>query len=292
MNTSATGPPEAGCVVPEDDPYCPHPAIVRAVERETPGVATFRVEFEDRQRQEAYRVRPGQFNMLYLPGIGEVPISVASTPDEAPGIGHTIRFVGRVTRAIEALGPGAAIGLRGPFGRGWPMDQSLGRDVLLVAGGLGLAPLRTVVRALLGDRERYGRLALLYGARRPADLLYEREYPEWRGRGMEVHVTVDRGDPGWRGQVGVVPVLLRRLGLDPGRTVMLTCGPEVMMRLSVAEALVDRVAGRDVYLSLERNMQCAVGLCGRCQFGPDFVCKDGPVFAYPEVARSLRLKDF
>ncbi len=282
----------AACVAPEDDPYCPHPAIVRSVQPEAPGVATFRIELEDPRRREAFRILPGQFNMLLLPGVGEVPISVASTQDEGPGIGHTIRFVGRVTRAIEALGPGAVIGLRGPYGRGWPMGPSLGKDVLLVAGGLGLAPLRPVVQALLADRERHGRLTLLYGARQPSDLLYEREYPEWRRRGMDVRVTVDRADPSWRGEVGVVPVLFRKLQLDPGRTVVMACGPEVMMRFSIAEALADRIPDRDVYLSMERNMQCAVGLCGRCQLGPDFVCKDGPVFSHPEIARFLHQKNF
>jgi NAD(P)H-flavin reductase len=255
-------------------------------------VATFRIEFQDRRRQETYRIRPGQFNMLYLPGVGEVPISVSVTPDEGPGIGHTIRFVGRVTHAIAVLRPGALIGLRGPYGRGWPLEQLTGREVLLVAGGLGLAPLRPLVLALLAERIRYGRLILLYGARQPADLLYQREYPDWQRRGMEVLVTVDRADPSWRGRVGVVPILLQKLHLDPERTVMLTCGPEIMMRFSIAEARTDRIGEQDIHLALERNMHCAVGLCGHCQLGPDFVCKDGPVFAYPEIARFLHQKNF
>jgi NAD(P)H-flavin reductase len=289
-NTMSAAP--AARVVPEDDPHCPHPALVRAVEPETPGVATFRIEFQDRRRQETYRIRPGQFNMLYLPGVGEVPISVSVTPDEGPGIGHTIRFVGRVTHAIAALRPGAVIGLRGPYGRGWPLGQLIGRDVLLVAGGLGLAPLRPLVQALLTQRTRYGRLILVYGARQPADLLYQREYPDWQRRGMEVLVTVDRADPSWRGRVGVVPILLQKLGFDPERTVMLTCGPEIMMRFSISEARTDRIGEQDIHLSLERNMHCAVGLCGHCQLGPDFVCKDGPVFSFPDIARFLHQKNF
>jgi NAD(P)H-flavin reductase len=230
--------------------------------------------------------------MLYLPGVGEVPISASATTDEGPGIGHTIRFVGRVTRAIEAIKPGDVIGLRGPYGRGWPIERAEAKDVVIVAGGLGLAPLRPVVTALLGRRDRSGRLILLYGTRQPEDLLYSREYPDWQRRGMEVQVTVDRAGPGWRGRVGVVPLLLQKLELDPERTIVMACGPEVMMRYSIAEARADRIPDDNIYLSLERNMQCAVGLCGHCQFGPDFICKDGPVFTHAEIARFLRQKSF
>jgi NAD(P)H-flavin reductase len=222
--------------------------------------------------------------MIYVPGVGEVPISVSGAPEEVPGIGHTIRFVGRVTRAIGNLGPGAVLGMRGPYGRGWPMEQARGRDVVLVAGGLGLAPLRLVVKALLADRAQFGRLTLVYGARNPADLLYASECPEWESRGMELLVTVDRADETWKGRVGVVPVLFNRLQIDPVRTVVLTCGPEILMRFAVAEALARHVSDRDIYYSMERNMHCAVGLCGHCQLGPAFLCKDGPVFAHRQIA--------
>lgn len=268
----------------QDDPLCPHPAIVRSVEPETPGVAMLRIEFQDQSRQEQYRVQPGQFNMIFVPGIGEVPISVSHLPLEGPGIGHTIRFVGRVTRVIEELGPGAILGLRGPYGRGWPIEQARGRDVLVVAGGLGLAPLRPAVKAILADRDQFGRITLVYGARHPADLLYAAEYPDWERQGMEILVTVDRADQAWKGRVGVVPVLFNRLQIDPERTVVLTCGPEILMRFTVSEALTRRVSDRDIYYSMERNMQCAVGMCGHCQLGPAFLCKDGPVFAHRQLA--------
>jgi NAD(P)H-flavin reductase len=271
-------------VAPEDDPLCPHPAIVRSVEPETPGVATYRLEFQDRRRQEQYRVGPGQFNMIYVPGVGEVPISVAGTAEDKPGVGHTIRFVGRVTRAIENLRPGAVLGMRGPYGRGWPMAQLRGRDVVVVAGGLGLAPLRLAIKELLAGRDDFGRLTLLYGARNPADLLYTSEYHEWERLGMEVQVTVDRADETWRGRVGVVPVLFNRVPIDPERTVVLICGPEIMMRFSVSGALARGLSDRDIYYSMERNMHCAVGLCGHCQLGPAFLCKDGPVFAHRQLA--------
>jgi len=271
-------------VSPQDDALCPHPAIVRSVEPESPGVATFRLEFQERERQERYRVQPGQFNMIYVPGVGEVPMSVSSGALEGPGIGHTIRFTGRVTRVIGKLGPGAVLGMRGPYGRGWPMEQARGRDVLLVAGGVGLAPLRLVVQALLADRDQFGRLTLIYGARHPADLLYASEYPEWERRGMEILVTVDRADLTWKGRVGVVPVVFKRFRMDPERAVVLTCGPEILIRFAVLEALTRRISDRDIYYSMERNMQCAVGLCGHCQLGPAFICKDGPVFAHQQLA--------
>lgn len=279
-------------VAPEADPLCPFPAVVRAIQPETPGVATFRLEFHDRKRQERYRDQPGQFNMIYLPGIGEVPISVSGAPGEGPGIAHTIRSVGRVTSVIEGLKPGAMVGLRGPYGRGWPLERAEGRDVLLVAGGLGLAPLRPAVMALLANRAKFGRLILLYGARQPADLLFTREYESWQKRGLELTVTVDRADPSWTGPVGVVPNLIGKLTLVPDRTLVLTCGPEIMMRFSIFEAIGDRIPAEQIYLSQERNMHCAVGLCGHCQIGPGFVCKDGPVFPYPVLAPFFKQHTF
>jgi NAD(P)H-flavin reductase len=282
--------------MPDEDPLCPWPAVVREITPETPGVRTYRLEFAEGKRQARYAVAPGQFNMLYLPGVGEVAISVAGGPDPdgepGPGIAHTIRSVGRVTRALEAVRPGSMLGLRGPYGSRWPLDRALGRDVVVVAGGLGLAPLRLAIKALLARRGDYGRVVLLYGARQPADLLFAAEYDRWQSRGLELRITVDHADATWHGDVGVVPILLRRLRLDPGRTVLLACGPEIMMQFSVAEALADGIAPDDVAVSLERNMQCAVGLCGHCQLGPEFVCKDGPVFAYSRVARFFKQRDF
>jgi NAD(P)H-flavin reductase len=279
-------------VAPQDDPLCPFPAVVRSIEPEAPGVRTFQVEFADQDRQARYRVAPGQFNMLYLPGIGEVPISVSGGLDEGSAIGHTIRLVGRVTHAMEALRPGSIIGIRGPYGSRWPLEQARGLDVVIVAGGLGMAPLRLAVKNLLADRAQYGRLVLLYGARQPADLLFSAEYDDWRRSGLELSVTVDHADASWQGNVGVVPILLHRLRINPTRTVLLACGPEIMMRFSVAEALADGLAESAIYVSLERNMQCAVGLCGHCQLGPDFLCKDGPILVYRKVARFFNLRNF
>ncbi len=189
---------------------------------------------------------------------------------------------------IGKLPAGAIVGLRGPYGRGWPIERLRGRDILMVTGGLGLAPMRPLIRALLADRGRYGRLTLLHGARQPVDLLFLSEYPEWERLGIELMVSVDRADQSWRGRVGVAASLFNRLSIDAARTTILTCGPEILMRLVVTEALHRRVDDTDIYYAMERNMQCAVGMCGHCQLGPAFLCKDGPVFAHRELAPFFR----
>jgi NAD(P)H-flavin reductase len=280
------------CPPADADSLCPNPAIVLSVRSEAPRVATLSLAFEDQERQSRYQIRPGQFNMIYVPGVGEVPISVSHIPEEGMGIGHTIRFTGRVTDVIGRMGPGAVVGLRGPYGRGWPVEHARGNDVLLVTGGLGLAPMRPVVQALLANRGQYGRVTLLHGARQPVDLLYLSEYLAWERQGIEMMVTVDHADETWRGRVGAVPLLFNSRWIDPARTIVLTCGPEILMRFAVSEALNRRVSDAQIYYSLERNMQCAVGLCGHCQLGPAFLCKDGPVFAHRELARFFRQELF
>lgn len=246
----------------------------------------FRVTRRRRETADAWTLRlepaagappafaPGQFAMLYAFGAGEVPISVSAIPDGA--LVHTVRAVGAVTRALCNLGEGGGLGLRGPFGRGWPMERAEGRDVVVVAGGLGLAPLRPVVHALAARRERYGRVRLFYGGRSPSELLYREELEAWR-EAIGVELTVDAPEPGWTGEVGVVTRLIRRAQLDPARTIAMACGPEVMMRFAAAALREQGVPASDIWLSLERSMKCATGHCGRCQLGPLFVCKDGPV---------------
>ncbi len=237
---------------------------------------------------------PGQFNMLYLPGIGEVPISI-SGPAYAPiPVWHTIRAVGAVTRALVNLKKGAMVGVRGPFGTAWPLEQARGKDVLVVAGGIGLAPLRPALLHLLHHRDDYDHVVLLYGARTPHDLLYAKTLERWRGRfDMEVLVTVDRGTPHWHGHVGVVTTLFELAApyFDPVNTIALICGPEVMMRYAARDLMRLGVAEADIFLSLERNMQCGQGFCGHCQYGPYFICKDGPVFPYSRVAHLLTLRE-
>jgi NAD(P)H-flavin reductase len=236
--------------------------------------------------------RPGQFTMLYAYGVGEVPVSVSGIGG-APGqvLVQTIRAVGAVTRALCGAVPGDVIGVRGPFGTDWRVSGADGRDMLVVAGGIGLAPLRPVVLAALAQRARYDRVVLLAGARSPADLSFTRELETWRARGVDVRVTVDHGEVGWHGRVGLVTGLIKDAIADPAGTAAFVCGPEIMMRLS-AQALVDAgVAAADIRVSLERNMRCGVALCGHCQLGPLLVCRDGPVVSYAQAAPLLAIKE-
>jgi NAD(P)H-flavin reductase len=268
----------------------PVPYTVRRARREIHDTVT--LEIEAATAPGDFSFLPGQFNMLYLFGLGEVPISISSDPAQPRVLAHTVRGVGAVTNAMCRLRRGAALGLRGPFGRGWPLDEAVGGDIVIVAGGVGLPPLRSAIYHLLAQRDRYGRIALLYGARTPADLLFETELAQWRGRfDIQTEVTVDAASSGWRGRVGVVTTLIPRIEFDPAETTALICGPEVMMRFTIAELSRRGVASDRIYLSMERNMKCAVGLCGHCQFGPAFVCKDGPVFRHDRIAHLLKVRE-
>jgi NAD(P)H-flavin reductase len=235
---------------------------------------------------------PGQFNMLYAFGVGEVPIS---TSGEATGDGsllHTVRAVGEVTQALCATEPGDVIGVRGPFGTNWPLEEARGGDLVIVAGGIGLAPLRPALYHALTHRDDFGAVSLLVGARTPADVLYTAELERWRLRpDVDVDVTVDAAPSHWRGNVGVVTRLVPKARLDPGAATALVCGPEVMMSFAV-KALVERGLEKDrIYVSLERSMRCAVGHCGHCQLGPLLICRDGPVFRYDRVERLLEVRE-
>jgi NAD(P)H-flavin reductase len=233
--------------------------------------------------------QPGQFTMLYAFGIGEVPISISG--GAGPRLVQTIRSVGAVTRALCAAGQGKLIGVRGPFGTGWDLADAVGQDLVVVAGGIGLAPLRGALLGALAARERYRRIMLLIGSRTPEDLVFACELRGWRDRGADVQVTVDRAAAGWRGHVGVVTQLLDRVDVDPVATLALVCGPEVMMRLT-ARALCHRgVAPRSIRLSLERNMRCGTAECGHCQLGPLLLCRDGPVVSYERAAPLLSVKE-
>jgi anaerobic sulfite reductase subunit B len=234
--------------------------------------------------------QPGQFTMLYAPGIGEVPVSVSGT---GPGGGliQTVRAVGAVTRALCGRGAGQTVGVRGPYGTHWDVASAAGGDLLAVAGGIGLAPLRGAVLAALGHRERYRRIVVLIGARSPEELVFARELEEWRRGGAEVEVTVDRAEGGWAGHVGVVTQLLRRADVDPARTTALVCGPEVMMRLTARDLLALGVPAARVRVSLERNMRCGVAECGHCQLGPLLLCRDGPVVSYAVAAPLLAIRE-
>lgn len=253
---------------------------------------TFSLHLTPSNGGPAISFQPGQFNMLYVYGVGEVPISISSDTARSDLIVHTTRVAGTVTRAMARLRRGGLIGVRGPFGVGWPVHEAVNKDVLIVAGGIGLAPLRPVIYHLLRQRGDYNRVVLLYGARTPDDILYRDEVKSWRGRwDMDVDVTVDQGIGRWRGNVGVVTTLIPRAPYDPDNMIAMVCGPEIMMRFTVQALRMRAVQMDRIYVSMERNMKCAVGLCGHCQSGPNFVCKDGPVFRYDKIAPFFRIRE-
>lgn len=282
---------------PQPSPWLTHAVRIRSVLKETPGVATYDIEFVDNEAAQAYQFKPGQFNMLYVPGVGEAAISISSSAHSPKVLRHTIREAGGVTRTIAEGGRGMALGLRGPFGTSWPIESCFSLDplakkeVIIVAGGIGLAPLRPIIYGLCQRRAQVGRIVVLVGARSPIDLLFSHEYEQWREQGIEVQATVDRANGDWLGNIGVVTSLLNRLELKrPEECVVMTCGPEVMMRYVVQTAKSCRIPLSNIWVSLERNMNCAVGLCGHCQLGPEFLCKDGPVFPYPRVANWMKVQ--
>lgn len=270
------------------DAALPQPWRVRSARRELHDVVTLELVAADGTRP---RFLPGQFNMLYAFGVGEAAISISADSPDGDAFVHTVRDVGAVSRALAAAQPGATLGLRGPFGTGWPVAEAEGLDMLFVAGGLGLAPLRPAVHAVLRRRERFGCVTVLFGTRHPADILYPGELGQWRKAGLDVLLTVDHADPGWTGHVGVVPSLIGRAGFDPARAAAMICGPEVMMRFTAAALLDAGLPAQRIHVSMERNMHCAIGHCGHCQFGPSFICKDGPVMRYDTVARRLSIPE-
>ena len=268
------------------DPMFSTPHRIQRVRQETDD--TFTLEIVPADSAEGFAFCPGQFNMLYVFGVGEVPISISSDPAASPVLQHTTRVVGTVTRAMRLLARGDMLGIRGPFGTHWPVEDATGRDVVIVAGGIGLAPLRPALYRLMAQREKYRKIVLLYGTRSPEDILYRNELEHWRGKfDLEIQVTVDRAASSWRGNVGVVTTMIPRAPFDPGNTSAFICGPEVMMRFTAMELQKRGVAMQRTYLSMERNMKCGIGLCGHCQYGPFFTCKDGPVFTYDRIAPLL-----
>jgi NAD(P)H-flavin reductase len=270
--------------VPAADPMVPAVVRVIRVRRELGDVWTLDIK----PGSAGFSFSPGQFNMLYAFGVGEAAISISGDPAEPETLAHTIRTVGKVSGALTRLKRGDFIGLRGPFGVGWPVEEAVGSDVIVVAGGLGLAPLRPALYRLFAARESYGRIILLCGARSPRDILFRAELERWRRRlDLEIEVTVDHATPDWRGNVGVVTSLIARAAFDRHHTIAMVCGPEIMMRLAAAELENAGVPVEAIYLSMERNMKCAIGHCGHCQFGADFICKDGPVMTFSHLRDRL-----
>jgi NAD(P)H-flavin reductase len=271
-----------GLMVGTHDPMIPRLYRLQRTRQETQD--TFTIELEPSPRSDIPSYLPGQFNMLYVYGVGEIPISISGDPARRDSLVHTTRAVGNVTGAMRRLKAGDTIGVRGPFGSHWPVEEAVGMDVVLVAGGIGLAPLRPALYHMTARRERFGKIVLLYGTRSPDDILFRRELERWRAQlDLEVYVTVDRASGRWRGNVGVVTTLIPKAPFDPLSTIALVCGPEVMMRFTVMELQKRGVLDDRIYISMERNMKCAVGYCGHCQYGPNFICRDGPVLRHDRV---------
>lgn len=267
--------------------YVPEPAVVDRVIDETPDTKTFRVHLENEEFAREFTWEPGQFVEVTVFGAGEAPIGFASDPLEASTFEMTVVARGRVTRAMHQLQPGDRIGIRGPFGNCWPLDDIKGMDVLIVSGGCGIAPLRPAILHMLCNRNDYGDLWLLYGARTPADRDYKRDLERWSARNdMKVLQTVDVPDGTWTQDVGVVTVLLDKVIVKPEQTVALVCGPPVMIKFATLNLLKMGFSEDRIVTSLERYMKCGVGKCGHCCINHVYVCTEGPVFTYKQI-RSL-----
>ena len=268
------------------DEMAVRPFTIRRVIKESHD--TFSLELESLRGEAEFPFEAGQFNMLYVYGVGEIPISISGDPTHPRALVHTTREVGTVTRAMRKLKTGETIGVRGPYGTGWPIAEAEGNDIVLITGGIGLAPLRPVIYTVLARRERYGKMVLLYGARTPEDILFRKDLEKWRGRfDFEAFLTVDRATGAWKGNVGVVTELIRRSPFDPLHCTAMVCGPEIMMRYTALELEKRGVAQEHIYVSMERNMKCGIGLCGHCQLGGSFVCKDGPVYRFDSVSEAF-----
>ena len=285
-----------------DNPYQLHEAEIVERIQEADGIFTLRLKMVEAgamarycaaDQRTPYCFEPGQFNMVYLYGVGEIPISIVSDPEDDTLLDHTIRVVGRVTRGINNLEQGDRIGLRGPFGRGWPMEQARGKDVVIVTGGLGCAPVVSVINYIMRRREQFNGLSILQGVKHHNDLIWRERYEQWESeKDTQVFLAADVGGRGWPWHVGPVTVLFEKLEVDPENTIAMMCGPEGMMRAAAGELVKRGVKEESLWLSMERNMQCGVGHCGHCQIGGSFVCKDGPVFNYPEVKELFGVKGF
>ncbi len=279
---------DAPVEVPTRGALTSRPYQVSSVRHQTHDIVTIDVA----PQQHPIAFKPGQFDMVYVYGVGEAAISISSDPATPGLLSHTIRAVGWVTKALNDLQPGTTIGIRGPYGRPWPLEEAEGKDLVVITGGIGMAPVRPAIVQALRHRERFGRIVLLKGARSPRDLVFRDDLDRWHAdRSIDVHVTVDSAVRGWSGRVGVVTKLIPRVPFDPENSVILLCGPEVMMWFS-AEALLGRgVPAERIYVTLERNMKCGVGSCGHCQLGSKFLCRDGPVFSWDEVAALLDVRE-
>lgn len=261
--------------------YLPQLAEITSIRDETPDVKSFRLAFKN----GGFDYKPGQFVEVSLFGLGECPICICSGPGEVKGsLQITVRRVGSVTNALHSLGVRDEVGIRGPFGNGFPLEAVKGKDILFVGGGIGLPPLRSLISTMLATREDFGKITILYGARTPSDRVYKDELKAWASRGdLEFLETVDVKDETWEGNVGVVTMLLPKVSVDTQKAVAFTCGPPIMIRFVIMDLLKMGFAPRDIISTLERHMKCGVGKCGHCAIGHKYVCLDGPVFSYEQL---------
>lgn len=262
-----------------ENPYRSIPAEITSIVDESPNIKTFELEPES-----SIEFATGEFIQLSVPGLGEAPFTPSSSPDVVDTLEVTIMEAGEVTGKLHNLSEGDLVGVRGPYGKGYPLDEMADRDVLVVGGGVGLAPLRSLLYDLMAQSAKFGKISLKYGARTPDHLIYKDQLEQWSGTGSEIdlELTVDEGNEEWEGNVGVVTTLLEDLDVDTEEGIAVVCGPPIMMKFTT-QSLVDYFNPEDIYLSLEKNMSCGIGMCGHCQLGKYYVCKDGPVFTYDQV---------
>lgn len=276
-----------------NDPYLPRAATIKARRQESPTIFTLDLSFSDQTHHSTYSFYPGQFNMISLYGVGEVAISISSDPNDSSYLGHTIRAVGRVTKALQKLQVGDCVGIRGPYGKGWPLEDARGKDIIIMTGGLGCAPVVSVINYVLARRNQYGALNILQGVKHSDDLIFRKQYAQWKkSPNTEIYIAADQAGPKWPWSVGYVTDMIQLIALNPENTVGMMCGPEGMMHAAVSALIKREVPEESIYLSMERNMECGIGHCGHCQYGGLFICKDGPVFAYPRIKDLFSEKGF
>ena len=274
-------------------PYLPHEAEIVDRIQESSTLFTLRLRFTDPATHANYRFEPGQFNMLYLYGVGEIPISIVSDPMDETIYDHTIRAVGRVSTGLSHLQKGDRIGVRGPYGRGWPLEHAEQKDIIIITGGLGCAPVVSVINYIMKRRERFGKVNIVQGVKHSNDFIWKERYDQWRVEPQtRVLLAADAGDPIWPWHIGPVTGMFDQLDYDKENAIVMMCGPEGMMRAAAHHLLSQGVSEDDLWLSMERNMQCAIGHCGHCQYGDKFVCKDGPVFCYQQIKALFATKGF
>ncbi len=267
-----------------ENPYFPHPAVLDDIIDEGPGLKTFIARFRDNAVAESFRPMPGQFLECSVYGVGEAPFGIACYNEDGGPVRFSVQKMGKVTSALHGLSPGDIIGIRGPYGRGFPVKEHEGKNVYIIGGGIGLPPLRSVVEYMLAHRDRYEKVMLVYGARSPELLCYKDALKEWDASpDIEVALTVDRGDETWTGREGFVPQCCTEVGLSPDNAVAYTVGPPIMIKFVIVELTNLGFSPEQIIVSLEARMKCGIGKCGRCNVGPKFVCKDGPVFSYAEL---------